>query len=120
MHKKPDNTKFIVIAVFAVCAVLISGHAYAADFCVDPVNGSPSGDGSADHPWRTIGEVIAANRIESRNWNTLPYTTSATLVPRNPGALVKAGDTIWLRSGYHGELSITGYYNTGQITVAAQ
>ncbi len=43
----------------------------------------------------------------------------ATLVVVNPGAPVAAGDTLWLRSGYHGELFLRGAYNAAPITVAA-
>ncbi len=79
-----------------VClASLWSAPAEGADFYVDPVNGSPSGDGSAGRPWRTVQEAIAS-------------------------APVKPGDTIWLRSGYHGVLSISGRYNDGMVTIAAQ
>ena len=37
----------------------------------------------------------------------------------NPGAPVQAGDTLWLASGYHGDLDITGAYNASPITIAA-
>jgi hypothetical protein len=77
------------------CALLFAASARAADFYVDPVNGSAAGDGSAGKPWRAIQEVIAA-------------------------APIKAGDTIWLRSGYHGVLSISGRYNREMVRLAAQ
>ena len=93
--------------------------AAAADFYVDPVNGSPTGTGSAADPWRTLEEVVAANLIETRHWASLPYQPGATLVVVNPGAPVTAGDTLWLRSGYHGELFLRGAYNAAPITVAA-
>src|SRR5512139_2168883 len=82
----------------------------ATDFYVDPVNGSDSGDGSAANPWRTLQAVIAANLIETRNWDSLPYGSGSVLVPVNAGAPVKAGDTLWLRTGYHGEVVISGAY----------
>ncbi len=91
----------------------------AGEFYVDPVNGSPTGDGSASRPWRTIQEVFDAKLVESRNWDKLPYTEQSKLVARNPGAVVRAGDTIRLRSGDHGELLIDGYYNAGNITIVA-
>jgi hypothetical protein len=37
----------------------------AADFYVDPVNGSMSGDGSADSPWSTLQEVLDAGLIQT-------------------------------------------------------
>ncbi len=82
-------------AVLVCLACLWSASAEGADFYVDPVSGSPSGDGSAGKPWRTIQDVIATAPIEP-------------------------GDTIWLRSGYHGALSITGRYNRDMVTIAAQ
>jgi len=99
---------------------LAAGTAPGAEFYVDPVTGSASGDGSAERPWRTIQEVFDAGLVESQEWDALPYTEQSTLVAKHAGAPVKAGDTIWLRSGYHGALSITRYYNTGNITVAAE
>jgi len=106
--------------VLCVGLCLLAWPALAAEFYVDPVNGSADGDGSAERPWRTIQEVIDAGLVESQEWNRLPYTEESTLVAKNTGAPVKAGDTIWLRSGYHGALSITRYYNTGNVTLAAE
>lgn len=99
---------------------LVPLQAEAAEFYVDPLTGSPEGDGSAARPWRTIQEVFDAGLVESQQWAQLPYTQQSKLVPKNTGAPVRAGDTIWLRSGYHGDLSIVRYYNTGTITLAAE
>lgn len=93
---------------------------WGAEFYVDPVAGSRRGDGSARRPWRTIEEVFEAGLVESREWERLPYSEEIELVVKNAGAPVKAGDTIRLRSGYHGRLSITRYYNADTITVAAE
>jgi len=92
----------------------------AAEFYVDPASGSGAGDGSAGRPWRTIQAVFDAGLVESRQWDQLPYTAQSKLVARNVGAAVRAGDTIWLRSGYHGDLFIDNYYNLGNITLAAE
>ena len=89
----------------------IAAPAGAADFYVDPENGDMSGDGSAEAPWSSLQEVLEAGLVESQDWPELPYAEGAELVPKNEGAPVKAGDTIWLRSGYHGELDISSYYN---------
>ncbi len=83
------------VAVLVCLACLWSASAEGADFYVDPVNGSPSGNGSAARPWRAIQDAIATAPIE-------------------------AGDTVWLRSGYHGVLSISGRYNRDMVTIAAQ
>ncbi len=99
---------------------LVSLPVTAKDFYVDPNNGSDRGNGSAEHPWRTIQEVFDAGLIESQQWSELPYNEQSELQIKNPGAPVQAGDTIWLRSGYHGDLSILRYYNFDTITLAAE
>ncbi len=92
----------------------------AAEFYVDPVTGSDTtGNGSSASPWRTLQTVID-NKLETRDWNALPYTASSVLVTVNPGAPVKAGDTLWLRNGYHGAVLIQGAYNAAPVTIAAQ
>lgn len=93
--------------------------ALARDFYIDPVAGSPSGDGSRAAPWRTLQEVVDSGLIETRHWSSLPYADGATLAPVNPGAPVQPGDTLWLLSGFHGALDLTGAYNAAPITVAA-
>jgi len=95
-------------------------QADAAEFYVDPVNGSPGGDGSASRPWRTIQEVFDAGLVQSQQWDKLPYSPQSKLVAKNTGAPVRAGDTIRLRSGFHGDLLIDGYYNLGHITLTAE
>ncbi|HEY7510120.1 MAG TPA: hypothetical protein VIG50_07705, partial [Vicinamibacteria bacterium] len=104
----------------ALLLCLLAGPAWPADFYVDPVNGSDGGDGSAARPWRTLQAVLDADLVETRNWPSLPYAPGATLVTVNAGAPVRAGDTLWLRSGYHGAVTIQGAYNASPITVAAQ
>ncbi len=91
----------------------------AADFYVDPANGSDSGSGSSLSPWRTL-QTVLETRVETRNWASLPYQPGASLVPVNAGAPVKAGDTLWLRNGYHGAVVLQSAYNVAPITIAAQ
>ncbi|NMC71678.1 MAG: hypothetical protein GYA57_16645, partial [Myxococcales bacterium] len=101
-------------------ATLFPPAALAATFYVDPAAGSAEGDGSASRPWRTLHEVIEANLYETRTWASLPYEEGAALVPRNAGAPIRPGDTILLRSGYHGSIFIQSSYNDGVITIAAE
>jgi len=109
-----------VVPLLALAALLtVAGPASADDFYIDPVAGSPDGDGSAGNPWRMLEEVIAAGLIETRDWESLPYEPGLDLVPVNPGAPVGPGDTLWLLTGYHGELVIDGAYNESPVTIAA-
>jgi len=103
-----------------VAVLCVVAPAAAADFYVDPEHGDMSGDGSVDAPWSSIQEVLDGGLVESQDWAELPYAEGAELVPKNAGAPVKAGDTIWLRSGYYGELDISSYYNPDFITIAAE
>ena len=65
--------------------------ARAADYYVDPINGSMANNGSAAAPWSTLSAVFA----------NIPYKVFA------------AGDVIYLRSGYHGIVSIKAPHGTG-------
>ena len=115
--RKTGHQNLFLLGVAALALVPLP--AVARDFYVDPVNGSPSGDGSMANPWRTIEEVLSAGLVETRFWDSLPYDGTQSLVPKNAGAPVKAGDTIWLASGYHGELRIERAHNAQTITIAA-
>ncbi len=85
---------------------------------VDPIAGADDGDGSAARPWRSL-QTVVDTQVETRNWDTLPYTEDRNLVVVRPGAPVRAGDTIWLHDGNHGSLVIRSAYNTTPITIAA-
>lgn len=113
------STMKSVAPLAGIIVLFLASNAAASDFYVDPVAGSMGGDGSATAPWRTLQDVVQSNLIESQQWASLPYAAGKALVVRNPGAPVKAGDTIYLLSGYHGDVAITGYYNALDITVAA-
>jgi hypothetical protein len=99
--------------------LIAASPAYANVFYVDPVNGSDAGDGSAAHPWRSLQSVFDDGLVETRDWPDYPYEPGMTLVPVNVGAPVRAGDTIFLRDGYHGDIAIEHMYNAAPITIAA-
>ena len=105
---------------FHLLLILIAAPACAADFYIDPVAGSDAGDGSAANPWRSLQTVFDDGLIETRDWPDYPYDPSMQLVTVNAGAPVHAGDTLWLRDGYHGDIQIEHAYNTAPITIAAQ
>ncbi|MEZ4313688.1 MAG: right-handed parallel beta-helix repeat-containing protein [Polyangiaceae bacterium] len=85
--------------VSAALAFSLSTGALAADFYVDPASGSAGGDGSTQNPWQSLDQVIASGAF---------------------GTTVKAGDTVWLRSGYHGALTFNGGDYTPPILVSAE
>lgn len=103
------HTLSIVVAI--VACFLMASLLNAAVFYIDPVNGDISGDGSAERPWKTVEQVFEGKLIQTRD-------KSGRL--KNPDAPVKAGDTILLRSGYHGEIYCRGAYNDDYITIAAE
>jgi hypothetical protein len=98
--------KLIVALIFCLTVVM----ARAAMFYCDPTQGSPQGDGSAERPWRTIEDVLQARLIQLCDQHGKPA---------NPSAPVKPGDTVLLRSGWHGVIRIPGGYNDQPITIAA-
>ena len=106
-----------MIRYIIVTLILLSANAYGASFYCDPVNGDMSNDGSSESPWTTIQAVIAANKIDSQMYDVPWPDSTSTLVPRNAGAPVQAGDTIYLRSGYHGSIFIQSYFNASNITI---
>ena len=93
---------------------------FSSTFYVDPLNGDITNDGSFNHPWSTLRAVFDNNKIESRKPATYPYKKGDPLIPKNPGAPVKAGDTIVLRNGFHGTIFAAEYYNADYITITAQ
>lgn len=108
--------------IIILCAVILMPVTnWAADFYVDPVNGSMENDGSYENPWSTIQEVFENDLIEMKVYAVTPYEdVDAPKKLKNPGAPVKSGDTMYLRSGYHGEIWERGAYNDEFITITAE
>jgi hypothetical protein len=67
-------------------------------FYVDPSAGSMTNDGSASAPWSALSAVVSAGLF-----------TNGT---------IKAGDTVYLRNGNHGSITLSGE-NADFITIAA-
>lgn len=99
------------------CSFLFCISLNAATFYVDPVNGNMNNDGSINAPWTTIQDLLDDGLIESVMPAAVPYTLGDPVVPRNPGAPVQPGDTIYCLSGYQGDLAISNYYNTDYIYI---
>ncbi len=104
---------------FLLSICFLWNTATAKVFYVDPANGSASGDGSRETPWKTIQQVVQNNLIESYSY-VLPYNPKHPEVSlKNPGAPVKAGDTLLLFGGLHGELYLRGFVNKIPIIILA-
>ena len=106
---------FITSLVF----LIFTTNLWATVFYVDPSHGSMANNGSISSPWSTLFEVIEANLIESYQFATHPPETYTELIIKNEGAPVKAGDTIMLLSGYHGEIELVEFFNSSCITIMA-
>ncbi len=94
--------------VLPVLGIAATGN--GAVFYCDPAAGTAQGDGSSERPWRTVEEVLAAGRIQLCDQDGKPS---------NPNAPVKPGDTVLLRSGWHGTIEIPRGYNDQPIAIAA-
>lgn len=114
------NTAMRVAALAGMLAVLAVPEVAAETFYIDAHHGSQEGDGSASNPWQSLQGVLDSGLVETRMWSSLPYEEGATLVTKNEGATVRAGDTLLLRDGYYGEMKLYDAYNEDYITVAAQ
>ncbi|MEO1086646.1 MAG: hypothetical protein AAFY88_20625, partial [Acidobacteriota bacterium] len=109
---------FVLLACLPAPALL--ADAGAQEFFIDPVNGSPDGDGSSAAPWQTLEQVWADGLVEDYIWDSLPYEEGSSILEiRNEGAPIRGGATLWLYSGFHGALDIRGAYNLEPITIAA-
>ena len=121
----PRARRSVEVVMRRISLALLSLTAFAApaaatSFYIDPVDGSDGGDGSATRPWRSLQAVFDAGLIQTQDWPSYPYQAGMQLVTVNAGAPVRAGDTLWLRSGYHGDLVVEHAYNSAPITIAAE
>jgi parallel beta-helix repeat protein len=89
------------------------------DYYIDPVKGSPYGDGSYERPWRTLQEVIENNLIEFY-MHTETNNANSPLKVVNEGAPVKGGDRLLLMNGYHGFINLNNFIFKEWITIQAQ
>ncbi|MHC4640929.1 MAG: choice-of-anchor Q domain-containing protein [Planctomycetota bacterium] len=77
-----------------VIILFVSNSVWAASYYVDPVKGSTKNPGTIDQPWRTLQEVFSLKKT------------------------FEAGDIVYLRSGYHGDVVIKGE-NDSHVTIKA-
>ena len=96
--------------VFVLPLIGISTFGHGAVFYCDPAAGSARGDGSIQRPWRTVEEVLSDGLIQLGDQDGKPVKADAPVRP---------GDTLLLRSGWHGVIRIPRGYNDRPITIAA-
>ncbi|MDR2920555.1 MAG: hypothetical protein LBV72_14480 [Tannerella sp.] len=92
---------------------------FAHVFYIDPVNGNDSGNGSISNPWKTLEYVVNNNLIESTAYATKYDSNNPQTIIKNAGAPVRAGDTLMLYNGLHGNIFILSYINPSFITIKA-
>jgi hypothetical protein len=100
-----------------VLGMILFSNVYSNTFHIDPINGSNSGNGTISSPWKTLEEVISTNLIESKSYLTPYDANNPQLIIKNAGAPIKAGDTLVLYSGLHGEIYLVNYINDQNINV---
>lgn len=100
--------------------MLSTPYSLAADFYIDPINGHPDNNGSSESPWKSLQTVLNRGLIETQQWDTRPYDDNSSLVVKNEGAPIKSGDTIWLRDGEYGKVTIASHYNSDWVRIAAE
>jgi hypothetical protein len=92
---------------------------------VDSVNGSPTGDGSAAHPWNSLQAVFqVVTGVGGPYLSTVPYNhrdpvTGRYAIKPNPLLPVKPGDAIELMSGSYGDILIKNVVNSDFVTIEA-
>jgi parallel beta-helix repeat protein len=112
------TTEHTISALPVTCGT-VSAPAGGNTYYLDPVHGSNDNAGTAANPWGSLQSVVENNMIETRVYADLPYDGANALTAKNPGAPVKAGDTLVLLNGFHGEFYLRGAYNEYPITVQA-
>lgn len=110
-----DHTGSALPVVCGTFSAPAGGNVYY----LDPVHGRNDNAGTAGSPWASLQSVVEDNMIETRAYADLPYDGTNTLTVKNPGAPVKAGDTLVLLDGFHGEFYLRGAYNESPITIQA-
>lgn len=77
------------ITLLTTILLIIPLLLFSSIYYLDPINGSMSNDGSIEHPWTTVQEVIDSNLIETYEPFEYPYQEGDSLIKVNEGAPVK-------------------------------
>lgn len=86
--------QLIVVAIWFVC---VTCNSFAVTYYADPVSGSMDNPGTQEKPWKTLAEVAKSGKLKT----------------------LAGGDTLLLRSGFHGMVTFEGD-NSGMVTIAAE
>lgn len=93
-------------------------HSQFRTFFIDPVNGLNSNNGTIEHPWQSLSDLIASGMIEYVDSGSYEYNSGENVI-MNEGAPIKSGDRIYLLAGHHGSIELKGVNNDIPITIAA-
>jgi parallel beta-helix repeat protein len=110
--------KFFILKLLPFFTIIFFvTNVFSKTFHINPATGKISNDGSFANPWSTLKEIIDSGKIETQEGVSYPYVWGNPLRVKNSGAPVKAGDTLLLYSGYHGDVNILRAYNSDFITI---
>lgn len=105
-------------ALYTFLLFFIFISAYGNKYYLNPIAGDINNPGSILSPLPSLKEVVDANMIETFEYNNLPFDSlTSSLIIKNQGALIGAGDTLILLSGMHGAVEIDRHYNADYIYV---
>ena len=96
----PSRAIFIFLLAGGLFCLAATCPVEAATYYCDPVDGNTvTGDGNSGNPWGTLQSVNIAGKFN--------------------GVIIKSGDTVKLRTGFHGRFVISSKDNTDYITIEA-
>ena len=116
----------VVAQVYTDCATP-TANSTAHTWYVDPVNGTATGNGSAEFPWKSLNDLITGQYFANAPayWDPV----KKLMIKANPNGPIKSGDTILLMTGEYGDVTIqgssgtaaglVGFNNTDFITIQA-
>lgn len=111
---------FFLLSWLGGCLLTETDPAAGNIFYLDPGTGTLTGDGSINHPWPSLQEVIEAGLIRTYAYADHPWDAEDRLYLRNPEGPVHAGDTLRLLSGDHGEIELRECYNLRYLAIEAE
>lgn len=114
MKHMPYIQRYLIL-VFISLPIL----SFSNTFVLDPINGSLSNPGTANQPWPSLSEIIAAGYIKTLAYSPLPYDSLSQLNEKNSNGFVNHGDTLLLKGGLHGSIFLRNYNNESPIVVTS-